>query len=135
MLHSERHHTTMKINEPLIITSRLLPGFRLGGAEVSIGYYGCVGTDRVLYYYAIDIGDVHHEAHDLSGIGGLQRGLECLVSFLGACAEGYRHEMSTGIPSENADLFPPAIAEWAYQNDGELFCLGLDLLVENLIEE
>lgn len=71
-----------------------------------------------------------HTGQDLkSGIGGgsLQQGMVSLLSFLAACGESYGYKLRTGRDGENYDLFPPAIAEWAYQNSDELSTLEIDI--------
>jgi hypothetical protein len=53
--------------------------------------------------------------------GGTEReGMESLLSFLTAAAEAYRYTMRTGRESDNSELFPAFVVEWAYQNDSEL---------------
>jgi hypothetical protein len=46
--------------------------------------------------------------------------MESLLSFLTAAAESYGYTMRTGRESDNSDLFPAFIVEWAYQNDSEI---------------
>ena len=130
----------MLIQSPLCITSRLMVGFQLGGAEVSIGYSDRPGRDRrTRYEYFIDIGKREFRGDDLqsgAGGGGLQSGLESLVSFLGAAAEALDYETRTGRASDNADLFPRPVVEWACANSDELGMIGLELEeTPGLIEE
>lgn len=70
----------------------------------------------------IDRGYVYRSRDMKSGCqGGTEReGLETLMGFLGAAAEAYSYTMRTGRESDNADLFPAFITEWAYQNDSEI---------------
>lgn len=118
----------MIIREPCCITSRLLPGVRLSdGSEVSIRYSKHPApAGRVRYEYLIDLADGRcHEGNDLqSGCQGgtLREGLASILAFLGASAEAYGSHFR-GRQSENGDLFPDFIGEWAYQNDGELAML------------
>lgn len=51
--------------------------------------------------------------------------LRTLVSFLGAAAETYQSSMR-GRDSENSELFPPHVAEWAYGVSDELSMLAED---------
>lgn len=46
---------------------------------------------------------------------------DTLVSFLGASAEAYGY----GADSENYDLFPAHVTEWAYVNDDEIAALAM----------
>jgi hypothetical protein len=48
-----------------------------------------------------------------------------LFEFLYAAAEAYRYEMNGGT-SENIDLFPRHVTEWAYQNSDEISLLAMD---------
>lgn len=115
----------MTIHSPLIITARLLPGARLGGAFISIEYAETTSGGRTRYRYFIDLPDgTEHSADDLcSGVGGgsLQRGLEDLLCFL---------------EDSDQELFPRKVCDWAYQHRDELGMLRLHL-EENkkLIEE
>ena len=51
---------------------------------------------------------------------------ETLFSFLGAAAEAYRYGMAGGT-SENDDLFPEHVMEWAYMNDDVISMVGYEL--------
>jgi len=79
----------------------------------------------------IDLPDgSEHQISDLrSGVGGgdIQDGMSNLVGFLSAAGEAYAYQLRTGRASENGDLFPAAVTEWAYQNSDELSMLGLEL--------
>lgn len=48
---------------------------------------------------------------------------QTLVLFLGASAEAYRY----GSDSENYDLFPAHVMEWAYMNSDDIAVLSLDV--------
>jgi hypothetical protein len=129
----------MRIEQPLGITSRLMPGFILGNGTVSIGYSSRPGTEgRIRYIYHIDLqadkesadGAFSWTADDLqSGCGGgsLQEGLASLCSFLGACAESIQYASRCQGSTENADMFPEPIGEWASQNADELGMLTIEL--------
>lgn len=113
----------MVLNSPCIITSRLLPGIRIGDGTISIEYAGHSPDGRQKYRWYIDIRAGKFTGDDLaSGVGGgsLQSGLESLLSFLGACGESYPD-------GENAELFPPAVAAWAAQNSDELSLASMEL--------
>lgn len=130
----------MQLTNPIIITSRLLPGVRIGDVEISLRYAGQAGRDgRTRYRYFIDGPDFEHSDNDLqSGCqgGGLQEGLESLLTFLGAAAESYGYRLRTQCQGENEDLFPAEVVQWAYQHNDEISMLALELEeTKNLIEE
>ena len=140
----------MEIKPPLCITSRLLPGFRLDGGEVSIEYADRPGDDgRTRYRYWIDLNATVdgksignccvHVADDLqSGCGGgnLQEGLASLLSFLSACGESVNWGNHTRDNGENAYIFPEAVGRWCARNEDELSILATELEeTGNLIEE
>jgi len=130
----------MEISSPLCITSRLLPGCRIGGAELSIKY--CYGInardDRQYYHWRIDIynspslGLLREFKGDklCSGVGGgtLQEGLESLLGFLSAFGEACEYQNQTGEQEvENAHLFPVGLAEWAIQNRDAITMMEVEL--------
>jgi hypothetical protein len=121
----------MEIRSPLIITARLMPGARIGDGFVSIEYSPRQPSNgRTRYRYFIDVGKRTHKASDLqSGVGGgtLQEGFRSLMSFLSAAGESYGYEMRTGRKSENTELFPKWLNEWAYENEDELSMLAVEL--------
>lgn len=121
----------MEISSPLRITSRLLPGCRIGGAEISIEYSRLLNPRcNQRYHWFIDTQDGEFEGNDLySGAGGgcLQEGLESLLGFLGAFAEAHLYQNQTGRESENADFFPVELADWAMQNADKISMMELDL--------
>lgn len=121
----------MKLSSPFQISPRLLPAVKVGEAWISIDFDGATSDGRARYRYYIDLPDgTEHTANDLkSGCGGgsLQQGMESLLSFLGACGESVRYERHSGRKGDNADCFPPAIAEWAVNNLDEISMLQLEL--------
>jgi len=115
----------MRIASPCIITSRLTPGIVIGGATIGIDYKThCDVEYRTRYRWTIDLPNGEEfEGDDLmsgSGGGSLQEGLLSLLSFLGAAGEGLGYETRTGRKSDNSDLFPAAVVEWAAQNSDEI---------------
>lgn len=128
----------MKLHPPFIITSRLMPGLRVGDATISLDCGPRNGDGRTIYRAFIDTPAFEYEVIGLkSGCQGgtVQEGFASLLPFLGAAAEAYRYEMATGRKSENLDLFPPEVTEWAYQNSSEIemACLEIEE-TPNLIE-
>lgn len=132
----------MKLHAPFIITPRLMAGLHVGDAFISMGTGQRNAEGRTQYGCFIDLPDgTEHEVTDLrSGCqgGSLQSGFASLLSFLTACAESYSYAMRRNKPlseTENGDLFPPAVAEWAYQFSDELSMLGMEIKeTKDLIE-
>ncbi len=128
----------MKIHAPLCITSRLLPGCRIGGVEISIEY-AYIKNSRQAYRYFIDgVTECGFRSTDLqSGARGgtLQKGLETLLGFLGAFAEAVAYQPQTGQELENANLFPAELEDWAIENVDEISMMESELQERQLIEE
>jgi len=124
----------MIISNPLIITPRLLAGAKIGDSFISIDYSPREGREsRTRYKYFIDAPDFEFEEDELqSGCqgGGLQEGLESLLSFLDAASEASYYP-----DSDNADLFPPHVMAWAQNHHDEISCLLCDIEEQVIIEE
>lgn len=80
---------------------------------------------RTVYYYSITGSGLDHRKYqDLCTGVDMDPGplamLATLLSFLTACAESYPD-------GENADLFPPPVAEWAAQHSDELAMLRFEI--------
>ena len=56
----------------------------------------------------------------------LAKGYSTFLSFLSAAAEAYYGDMH-GVATENLDLFPTDVTEWAYQNSDAIEMAGLDM--------
>ncbi len=123
----------MKLSSPFVIGSRLLPCLNVGGAALSLEMVGCRGN-RSVYRWYIDLDGAEFSAADLEQPGSYasdaqadQAAFGSLLAFLEACGEGLRYQESTGRESDNADLFPPAVAQWARANTDELTMLRLEI--------
>lgn len=130
----------MKLQSPLIITPRLLPGVKIGSDSfISVEVVGYTRDGRERYQYSIDTPEFEHTDSDLSSGSGLgkgeQDGLQSLLMFLGAAAESYRYERATGRESGNHDLFPGHVREWAYEHSDEIDMLALELEEQELVSE
>jgi len=129
--HSETTIKTMKLKHPFFIHCRLLPAVNVGNATISINEIGSTPSGRTSYRYYIDTPEWEHEGNGLeSGVGGggIQSGMESLLSFLYACGEAYRYKMAyPESEPENLDLFPPNVAEWCYLHSEELSMMELEL--------
>jgi len=128
----------MKLKPPFIITSRLLPGLRVGQAEIALERAGRTADGRDRFQWHVDLWPVDHgcmefTARDLrSGVGGcgLQEAFGSLLNFLSAFAEA-RDERS-----DCWDLFPDGMREWAQLHKDEIDMLGCEIEeTKNLIEE
>jgi len=123
----------MEIHAPMIITSRLLPGIKINDCTISIKITGNDSDGRTTYYVYFD-GDNNKfnyiETELKSGCqGGTEKeGLTSILSFLSAAGEAYAYNLHrTTNKSENSDLFPPFLNEWAYQNSDEITLAQLEL--------
>ncbi len=122
----------MELSNPISITPRLLPGLQIGGAWVAIDYADQPGRrGRIRWRWFIDLPDgAEFTGDDLqSGCqgGSLREGLENLLSFLGAFAEAIQYTDRTGRFTDNGDLFPAGLAEWATENSDELGTAQLEV--------
>jgi len=128
----------LKLKPPFIITSRLLPGLRVGQAEIALERAGRTADGRDRFRWHVDLWPVDHgrmefDGMDLcSGVGGgsLQSTFGSLLSFLSAFAEARNED------SDCWDLFPEGLREWARLNSDELGRLSMEIEeTKNLIEE
>lgn len=117
----------MQLHKPFEITPRLLPGVRIGGAWVSLEHVGYTSSGRDRYRWYIDLADgtEFSEADLKSGCQGAstQAMFGTLLAFLRACADGRSYAARTGRDSENSDLFPKAVGQWAEENSDEIASL------------
>lgn len=121
----------MTLHSPFAISSRLLPGLKIGNAWLQLEFSKRPGErGRVRYQWTVDLPDGQSFTGDdlQSGCGGgtLQEGFESLLSFLSACAESLNHRHGKE-PGENADLFPPAVGHWALDNRDEISMLQCEI--------
>ena len=97
---------------------------QVGDGAVSVERVRLNHEGRAVFRWTITTPAGEFTGEDLrSGVGCNMEnrdGMESLLGFLMAAAEAYRYSMVTGRESDNADLFPAPVMEWAYQNDSEL---------------
>ncbi len=120
----------MRLEQPFVITSRLMAGLCGNGGEISIGYAKRDSDGRTAYDVWIDIPAGEFHITDLrSGCqgGSLQEGMASLLSFLTAAAESLAYQERTGHQGENTDLFPLPVVEWARQQSDELTGLQMEI--------
>jgi hypothetical protein len=122
------------VETPLFISSRLMAALKIEGAgTLHLSHVGYTDGGRVRYQYVIEDADGTEleSGQDLnSGVGSpvdYTATMATICSFLSAAAESYGYQMRTGREGENADLFSPAVVEWAYQNANEITMAGYDL--------
>lgn len=102
----------MILEQPFIITARLLPGLRIGDGFLSF-------DPQTLAIY-LDTPTFEHEATSFNtgAIRSIVGCFEAILGFMSACAESVQYEARTGNKGENADLFPEQVAQWlAAHND------------------
>lgn len=123
----------LTLRPPMHISARLMAAIRVGhSTTIHITPVRRDTDDRVIWRYIIEDDDhqVLDDATDLrSGTGDdvdPNKAMTTLLGYLGAAAEAYRHTMS-GQDSDNTDLFPPNVTEWAYQHDDQLAALAHEL--------
>ena len=107
----------MLLKPPFKISGRLLPALQIGGAWISIEL-----ITRTQARYFIDLANgAEVIGDDLSCRAGitLQSAFESLLSFLGAYAEAVVTTRTWRV-SENSDLFPASMADWATENSDEI---------------
>lgn len=120
---------SIQIQSPFMITARLMVGFQLGDATVSVSYDGVDDEGRDAYDVVIDFAD--GESFDVgpvrTGVGGgsIGEAMESLLAFLGAAAEAGNADRED--PDSNANLFPARVVEWAEQNSDELAMMETEL--------
>jgi hypothetical protein len=125
--------TTLTLRPPLHISARLMAAVRVGDAStIHISPVRRDAEGRVVWRYIIE----DHDRHVLDDAACLRSGtgddidphkaMATLLGFLTAAAEAYSRSMY-GPHSENADLFPPDVTEWACRHDDELAAIALEL--------
>jgi len=121
----------MILHPPFKIGSRLLPSLEVGGAWISLEHVGYSNSGRDVFRWYIDLADgTEYSAADLrSGCQGCttQEAFGTLLAFLDAYAEAIAWKERTGRDSENADIFPPGMRQWARENADELGMLRLEI--------
>ena len=116
----------MIIKPPCMITSRLLPGIKVGDATLSIEYSDCDKYGRKEFSWFVDVPGVgDFEGASLSGMGGLQSALGDLCYFLGHAGDWFNSMVKD--PEDEKPLFPPALCEWAGENVDALEMVRMDL--------
>lgn len=128
------------LTAPLIITSRLMPGIRVGDGTVHAEVYSFEPDGRANLRYVIDYPGGEYIRADVS-VGPMyaddptaivREGIRTVLSFLSAEAEQYAGsgQMGTAVPADGW-LFSAEVAEWAYLNSDEISMAEIELDEEN----
>lgn len=132
----------MNLHKPFEIGSRLLPSLHVGDGWLSLDAVGCK-DNRMVYRWYVDIPAGEFSETDLESpylrkgdAANDQEAFGSLLAFLIAVADGLDYETRTGRESENTDLFPRPVVEWAQQHSNELESLREDIEeTKNLLED
>jgi hypothetical protein len=128
----------IKIAAPMIITSRLMPGIKIGTGSVSVELGGADVTGKLIASYAIDFkGEgsarpLEYLGNDLriAVIAGdtdaqlYRKAAKTLISHLGAEAE--RWAAGNGEQPDDGWSFNAAVAEWAFTYATEIETLACE---------
>lgn len=124
------------LNTPLMITSRLLPGVKVGDSFISIEVLSHDGAGRYKVGYFLDgptgmlgSGDeisVMMMAHESVSYDLPRKAMATLLSLLGNDGDGYRQYMGNGEPIDGY-AFGPVLAEFAYMHGDEISMIACDL--------
>ena len=135
----------MLLKSPFIITSTLSPGIKIGDSVLHLTDVQPAEQGRDQATFLLVTPEFEYQDDQLrSGVGGFQSTVSIFESFLGfmqAACESAEHEERTGYDSENSDLFPRHVVEWALLNKCELDYTHMEITDEDgapnesLIEE
>ncbi len=135
----------MLIKPPFIITSTLNPGLKIGDSVLHLtdAQLAEEGRDRATFLLVTP--EFEYQDDQLrSGVGGFistVAAFDAFLSFLEAAAEAEEYEERTGYHSDNSDLFPRHVVEWALLNKDEISMVHSEICNEDgstndsLIEE
>ena len=135
----------MLLKSPFIITSTLSPGIKIGDSVLHLTDVQLAEQGRDQATFLLVTPEFEYQDDQLrSGVGGFQSTVSIFESFLGfmqAACEAAEYEERTGYDSENSDLFPRHVVEWALLNKCELDYTHMEITDEDgapndsLIEE
>jgi hypothetical protein len=132
----------MELREPFIITPRLLPGVKIGNTILSFENWGNGSDGRTKWKVFFDPmredkkllkktvmvdGFASHRWIGQDSMFLLEQA-KSLCSFLGAFVEASRY----GKSSDNWDLFPDSLREWALNYSSEIEMVGFELEPEQV---
>lgn len=135
----------MKLRSPFMIGSTLSPALKIGDSTLHL-----IGTEvskenRDRATFLLVTPEFEYEDGQLySGSGGFRSTVEAFdafLSFLEAAAEAEEYAVRTGVESDNSELFPPHVMEWALLHKDEIEMVHCEITNEDgstnesLIEE
>lgn len=110
----------MLLKSPFIIGSTLSPALRIGDSTLHLTDVQLAEQGRDQATFLLVTPEFEYVDDQLrSGVGGFQSTVGIFESFLGfmqAAIEGAEYEERTGYHSDNADLFPRHVVEWALEH-------------------
>ena len=110
----------MKLHSPFIIGSALSPALKIGDSTLHLTDVQLAEQGRDQATFLLVTPEFEYVDDQLrSGVGGFQSTVSIFESFLGfmqAACESAEYEERTGYQSENSDLFPKHIVEWALEH-------------------
>lgn len=120
----------MIIHPPMMISPRLLPAVEIDDVTISIDpedwtvYFDGRGEWSHIDYVEDNFrpGLLPRDEGDA-----VRDALGSVLSFVSAFAEAIEFETRTGCESENSDLFPDTMREWAHQNSDEITDMAMQL--------
>ena len=135
----------MKLHSPFIVGSTLSPALKIGDSTLHLTDVQLAEQGRDQATFLLVTPEFEYQDDQLrSGSGGFistVAAFEAFLSFLEAAAEAEEYEVRTGMKSDNSDLFPPHVTEWALLNKDEMSLVHSEICNEDgstndsLIEE
>ena len=121
----------MILNQPCKISARLGPALRIGDGWLTLLTVKPDNDGRERATFALDTPEFEHIDSELrSGVGGfrsLVEAFEVYLCFMEAAADAYRY----GPGSDNYDIFPEHVMQWAAERADELAMARSQLQDEN----
>jgi hypothetical protein len=121
----------MKLHAPFKISARLGPALKIGDSWLTLLTIKLGSSGRERATFAIDTPDFEYVDSELqSGVGGFTSMVEAFETYLGFL-EASAEACFYGPKSENYDLFPPNVTEWAHAHSNDLSMARSDICDEN----
>lgn len=135
----------MKLRSPFMIGSTLSPALKIGDSTLHLTDVQPAEEGRERAKFLLVTPEFEYEDNELkSGVMGFWSTVgifESFLSFMQAAIEAAEYEMRTGRDSDNADLFPKHVVEWALEHKDAIETTICDITDEegapneSLIEE